>query len=85
MAHRYYQPRASHLCLSLGIAIEGSRSSTREPETGSRCLYAGHHAAHQQALSALIPEQHHSPVLMSSEYFRQLNSSSWVFVFLFHT
>ena len=38
-----------------------------------------------QALSALIPEQHHSPVLMSSEQFRQLNGSSRLFVFLFHT
>jgi hypothetical protein len=39
------------LGLSLGIAAEGSRSSTQEPETGSRRLYAGRRLARKQASS----------------------------------
>jgi hypothetical protein len=73
------------LSLSLGIAAEGSRSSTQEPETGSRRLYAGRRLARQQASSSLIPAQHHSPVSTSSEHFRHLNGGSRVFAFLFPT
>jgi hypothetical protein len=73
------------LGLSLGIAAEGSRGSTQEPETGSRRLYAGRRLAHKQALSRLIPEQHHSPVSASFEHFRHLNGGSLMFAFLFRT
>jgi len=65
-ALRYCRPRLSGLGLSLGIAAEGSRSSTQEPETGSRRLYAGRRLARKQASSRLIPAQHHSPVSTSS-------------------
>jgi hypothetical protein len=81
-AHRYCRPRLAGLCLSLAIATEGSRSSTQDPGTGSRCLYAGRHLARKQVSSRLIPAQLHSPVLTSSEYFRHLNGSSLVFAFL---
>src|SRR6201987_1332942 len=54
-ALRYYRPRPSGLGLSLGIAAEGSRSSTQEPETGSRRLYARRRLAHKQASSRLRP------------------------------
>src|SRR6476469_1914860 len=70
------------LGLSLGIATEGSRSSTQEPETGSRRLYAGRRLARQQASSRLIPAQLHSPVSTSSEHFRHLNGGSRVLAFL---
>jgi hypothetical protein len=69
------------LCLSLCIAIEGSRSSPQEPEPGSRHLYAGHHLASKQVPARLILKQHHSSVLMSSEHFRHLNGGSRLFVF----
>jgi hypothetical protein len=70
------------LGLSLGIAAEGSHSSTQEPETGSRRLYAGRRLARKQVSSRLIPAQHHSPVSTSFEHFRHLNGGSRVFAFL---
>ena len=73
------------LCLSLGIATEGSHSSAQEPESRSRCLYAGRHMASKQVPAMLIPGQHQLPVLTSFEHFRQLNGSSRLFAFLIHT
>ena len=81
MALRYFQPRFLRLRLSLAIAIEGSRSSTQEPEPGSRHLYAGHHLASKQVAARLVLELRPSPVLMLIEL-RRLNDDSLVFVFL---
>jgi hypothetical protein len=64
MTLRYFQPRFSHLCLSLSIAIEGSRSSTQEPESGSRHLYAGHRLTSRQVSARLFLELRPAPVLM---------------------
>jgi len=57
------------LGLSLGIAIEGSRSSTSEPEPRWRCLYAGRRMANKQASAMLFPGQLQFPVSTSSGYF----------------
>ena len=65
----------------LAIAIEGSRSSTQEPEPGSRHLYAGHHLASKQVAARLVLKLRPSSVLMSIEL-RRLNDGSLVFVFL---
>ena len=81
MALRYSRPRFLYLCLSLAIAIEGSRSSTQEPEPRSRHLYAGHHLASKQVAARLVLKLRPSSVLMSIEL-RRLNDGSLVFVFL---
>ena len=68
--------------LLLGPDRLPARSSTQDPETGSRRLYAGRRLDRQQASSRLIPAQLHSPVSTSSNSFRHLYGGSRVFAFL---
>ena len=64
-------------------ALAGAGSGTTpNASISSRRLYAGRRLAHKQALSRLIPAQHHSPVSTSSECFRHLYGGSRVFAFL---
>ena len=45
------------LAVSLIITTPGSRSSTKEPESSSRHLYAGHRPSSRQVSDGLIPER----------------------------
>jgi len=73
------------LCLSLNIVATGSRSSTSEPRSSSRHLYAGRRLASEQVSARLVLGFCLPPVLTPSDDFRHLNGGSLVFVFLIHT
>src|SRR5262249_21705543 len=50
-----------HLAFSLGIGATGSRSSTREPESASRPLYAGRRLPSNQVSGRLFPGDRNAP------------------------
>ncbi len=55
--HRYSNPNGfCHLVFSLNIKATGSRSSTQEPKSDSRLLYAGCRLPGNQVSCRLIPE-----------------------------
>ncbi len=75
-----------HLCFSLFIRADGSRSSTRESESESRLLYAGRRLSSCQVSDKLIPEEEEAPGF--DEHFsplRRFNRGSLTFVSLTHT
>jgi hypothetical protein len=45
----------ARLAVSLGIGVAGSYSSTQEPESRSRHLYAGHRSSNKQVSDELCP------------------------------
>jgi len=55
-----------HLSFSLGIGATGSRSSTREPESGSRPLYAGRRPPSTPGLRRALSQEIETPLVSTT-------------------
>ena len=55
-----------HLGFSLGLGTTGSRSSTREPESGSRPLYAGRRPPSTPGLRRTLSQEIETPLVLTT-------------------
>jgi len=75
-----------HLCFSLHIGTTGSRSSTQEPGSASRPLYAGRRLPGNQVSGRLVPGDQTAPGFDDKSLdYDALSDGSLSFVSLTHT